>query len=158
MKKIIMLCLVMVLVFTSASVCFAAISPGASPVGAVVSKVSGNGNVAKTTTDAGDIQLVAKAAEGETFSGWTIKGAKGEALTANVDYKIVTGDLNSTTIVIKALTAGVDVVVTANFTNNANAKPGGSTSPSTADNAIVYIAAIVLACGAAVVGKKALCR
>lgn len=162
MKKVIMVCLVLTLVLASAVTCFAELSPAGSLVDQVVAEVKDNagGTIDKTTTQEGNVQLTAKPASGKTFKTWTITGADGSTLVKDTDYQIISGDLNSATIVIKPLRQGVDVKVVATFSSGAGTPvtPPSNGSPQTSDSMALYLVAVVLGCGAVVFGKKALCR
>ncbi len=155
MKKIIALALVAVMMIGISTVAFAADefkSPSGDDFYKVVVNVKddkgGTASSSKVTVKKGETAVIkAKADDGYTFGGWTFTG----------DFEWVSGDANSETIEVRALS---DLVFTAVFNGKGGAsKDPSGTSPETGygDIAFVAVAAVaVFAAAGAVVytGKK----
>ncbi len=133
------------MVFSLATVAFAADSPSGKPTVSVdTSSSNANaGSVQKAENKDGSVTLTATAAKGYTFKGWTITG----------EYTIVSGSLNSANLVIKA---SGDCVVKANFSGTGAAGDGSGTGPETGYSiALLVFAGAVSLAGASFAMKKA---
>lgn len=154
MKKFVSAILALLLV-SSISVCVFAATPSRQ---ATVKKDHTGGTATYTyKPKTGDITVTVDLKKGYKFKGWTISS----------DYEIVSGSLNSTTLVLRPK-KGVEVknmanIATPAFTKDSSSTTkkssgGGSSSPKTSDNGMAIPMLALLALGGVVVSSKKLSK
>lgn len=160
MKKVFAILLAALLVMALSVTAFAA---GESPEGVSYYKVHIiNGDGAKTQIEkvsVGDeITLEADPEQGE-FDGWSIYTADGSEAVEGEDYKIVSGSLTKSPLVIIPM---ANLIITGNYDGEETdfeIDNGEVTSPQTGDMAVYALCSVmVLALAGAAVAKKQLVK
>lgn len=165
MKKLLIPLLVLAMVFSLSLCAFAESVP--SPTAPVVYEVTVNqpnknvGSVSRVDNNDGTITLTVSPEEAVSFTKWVLEG----------DYEIVSGDLTSTTIIIKPKADNVIVNTefkTAETTTSAEETTvpsdapaddnGSDTSPETGAPVAAVAVTLAVAMGAAFVAKKQLSK
>lgn len=150
MKKIVSALVALMMVACLSITAFAAVSPVAT-----INKDYKGGTATFEKDSESVITLTAKAKKGYKFLNWDIDG----------NYEVVSGSLDSKTVVIK-LKGDVDlsdVDATPNFKKIAVTSDDGNSdkddvAPKTSDNGLGVLALSVLALGGLVVSKKKLAK
>ena len=160
MKKVFAILLAAVLVMALSVTAFAA---GSSPEGVSYYKVHIiDGNGSKTQTEkvpvGEEITLKADPDKGD-FDEWKIFKADGSIAVAGKDYKVVSGSLTKSPLVIIPM---ANLIITANYDGEETdfeIDNGEVTSPQTGDVAVYALCSVmVLALAGAVVAKKQLVK
>jgi len=159
MKKVMVLVVALVLIFSLSVVAFAADSPVAKPT-VVVTVV--NGPEAKpennTVKKGEEFTFVADDKQGE-FNSWSVYKKDGSVAKEGTDYNIVSGKLTDETIKLEILS---DIVVCGNYNGTKTAINGGikdDKAPQTGDFTAIYVSAFMMvALFGAFVAKKQLSK